>query len=93
MTQKRIELTPIDSVTVTTLVDNYVDINMFDEGLAKRVGLPTPKTPHTPAPLFEEGKVEMSRWPSTASQQCSQFVLVAVNGAYCLMQACRQGAW
>jgi 7,8-dihydropterin-6-yl-methyl-4-(beta-D-ribofuranosyl)aminobenzene 5'-phosphate synthase len=57
VSEARIELAPIDSVTVTTLVDNYVDALLWDQGPAKRAGLPTSKTPHTPAPLFEQGQV------------------------------------
>jgi len=54
----RIDLAPVDSVSVTPLVDNYIDTLLLDQGPAKRIGLlPTSSTPYTPAPLFEEGQV------------------------------------
>jgi len=51
-----IPLEPVDSVIVTTLVDNYVDVLMMDQGPAKRLGLPTDKTPRVPVAALEEGQ-------------------------------------
>jgi len=51
-----ITLEPIDSVTITTLVDNYVDILLTDQGPAKRLGLPTAETPRVAAAALEEGQ-------------------------------------
>ncbi len=52
----KIALEPVDSVTVTTLVDNYVDMLLMDQGPAKRPGLPTADTPRVPASVLEEGQ-------------------------------------
>ena len=52
----KIRLQPVDSVTVTTLVDNYFDMLLTDQGAAKRVGLPTTETPRVAAAAVEEGK-------------------------------------
>jgi 7,8-dihydropterin-6-yl-methyl-4-(beta-D-ribofuranosyl)aminobenzene 5'-phosphate synthase len=51
-----IPLEPVDSVTVTTLVDNYVDVLLMDQGPAKRLGFPTDKTPRVTASVLEEGQ-------------------------------------
>jgi 7,8-dihydropterin-6-yl-methyl-4-(beta-D-ribofuranosyl)aminobenzene 5'-phosphate synthase len=51
----RIGLEPVDSATVTTLVDNYVDVLLPDHGPAKRMGLPTSGTPRMPTSVLEEG--------------------------------------
>jgi 7,8-dihydropterin-6-yl-methyl-4-(beta-D-ribofuranosyl)aminobenzene 5'-phosphate synthase len=51
-----IQLESVDSVTITTLVDNYVDILLMDQGPAKRMGLPTDKTPRVAAGALEEGQ-------------------------------------
>src|SRR5438128_10335312 len=52
----KIRLQPVDSVTVTPLVDNYFDLLRTDQGPAKRVGLPTTETPRVAAAAVEEGK-------------------------------------
>src|SRR5436309_7148590 len=49
-------LEPVDSVTITTLVDNYFDLLLMDQGPAKRLGLPTTETPRVPAAALEEGQ-------------------------------------
>jgi 7,8-dihydropterin-6-yl-methyl-4-(beta-D-ribofuranosyl)aminobenzene 5'-phosphate synthase len=51
-----IALEPVDSVTITTLVDNHVDALLMDQGPAKRLGLPTAETPRVSAPVLEEGQ-------------------------------------
>ena len=56
MAHSAISLEPVDSVTVTTLVDNYVDVLLMDQGPAKRMGLPTDKTPRISAGALEEGQ-------------------------------------
>jgi 7,8-dihydropterin-6-yl-methyl-4-(beta-D-ribofuranosyl)aminobenzene 5'-phosphate synthase len=50
-----IPLAPVDSVHITTLVDNYVDALLLDHGPAKRPGFPTPETPRLKASILEEG--------------------------------------
>ncbi len=50
-----IPLDPVDAVSITTLVDNFVDVLMSDDGPAKRMGLPTPATPRIPAAFLETG--------------------------------------
>ena len=56
MPEPRVALPPVDSVTITTLVDNYVDMLLMDQGPAKRLGLPTAETPRVPASVLEEGQ-------------------------------------
>jgi 7,8-dihydropterin-6-yl-methyl-4-(beta-D-ribofuranosyl)aminobenzene 5'-phosphate synthase len=50
-----IPLEPVDSVAITTLVDNYVDALLLDQGPAKRPGFPTAETPRLNASVLEEG--------------------------------------
>ena len=52
----KIALQPVDSVSITTLVDNYFDLLLTDQGPAKRLGLPTTETPRAAAAAVEEGK-------------------------------------
>jgi 7,8-dihydropterin-6-yl-methyl-4-(beta-D-ribofuranosyl)aminobenzene 5'-phosphate synthase len=52
----RISLEPVDSVTITTLVDNYFDLLLTDHGPAKRIGLPTTGTPRVSVHIHEEGQ-------------------------------------
>jgi 7,8-dihydropterin-6-yl-methyl-4-(beta-D-ribofuranosyl)aminobenzene 5'-phosphate synthase len=52
-----IPLQPVDSVTITTLVDNYVNALMVDQGPAKRLSFPTSETPVLPASVLEEGQI------------------------------------
>jgi 7,8-dihydropterin-6-yl-methyl-4-(beta-D-ribofuranosyl)aminobenzene 5'-phosphate synthase len=49
-------LEPVDAVSITTLVDNFVDVLMMDDGPAKRMGLPTAATPRVPAAFLETGE-------------------------------------
>ena len=49
-------LEPVDSVTITTLVDNYFDLLLMDQGPAKRLGLPTADTPRISVGVLEEGQ-------------------------------------
>jgi len=51
-----IALEPVDSVTITTLVDNYFDLLLTDQGPAKRLGLPTTETPRVAVAALEEGQ-------------------------------------
>ena len=48
-----IPLEPVDSVTITTLVDNVSDMLLRDEGPAKRPPLGDPAAPRTPAAFLE----------------------------------------
>ncbi|HSP54757.1 MAG TPA: MBL fold metallo-hydrolase [Dehalococcoidia bacterium] len=50
-------LEPVDAVSITTLVDNFVDVLMLDDGPAKRMGLPTAATPRVPAAFLETGEI------------------------------------
>jgi 7,8-dihydropterin-6-yl-methyl-4-(beta-D-ribofuranosyl)aminobenzene 5'-phosphate synthase len=56
MPDSKIPLAPVDSVTITTLVDNYMDALLLDQGPAKRLGFPTADTPRVPASVLEEGE-------------------------------------
>jgi 7,8-dihydropterin-6-yl-methyl-4-(beta-D-ribofuranosyl)aminobenzene 5'-phosphate synthase len=49
-------LETVDAVSITTLVDNFVDVLMADDGPAKRIGLPTAATPRVPAAFLEAGE-------------------------------------
>jgi 7,8-dihydropterin-6-yl-methyl-4-(beta-D-ribofuranosyl)aminobenzene 5'-phosphate synthase len=51
-----IALEPVDSVVVTTLMDNLTDVLMPDQGPAKRAG-PRPDAPTRSAALMENGQV------------------------------------
>jgi 7,8-dihydropterin-6-yl-methyl-4-(beta-D-ribofuranosyl)aminobenzene 5'-phosphate synthase len=51
----QISVTPVDSVSITTLVDNYVDALLLDQGPAKRPGFPTADTPRLKVSVLEEG--------------------------------------
>jgi 7,8-dihydropterin-6-yl-methyl-4-(beta-D-ribofuranosyl)aminobenzene 5'-phosphate synthase len=51
-----IALEPVDSVTVTTLVDNVTDILLVDEGPAKRPPLAMSGYPSVPARFLEGGE-------------------------------------
>jgi len=52
----KIALQPVDSVSITTLVDNYFDMLLTDQGPAKRLGLPTTETPRVATAALEEGQ-------------------------------------
>jgi 7,8-dihydropterin-6-yl-methyl-4-(beta-D-ribofuranosyl)aminobenzene 5'-phosphate synthase len=51
-----LNLEPVDAVHITTLVDNYVDALLMDDGPAKRPGPPGPTTPRVPAAFLETGQ-------------------------------------
>jgi 7,8-dihydropterin-6-yl-methyl-4-(beta-D-ribofuranosyl)aminobenzene 5'-phosphate synthase len=71
-----IDLEPVDSVVVTTLMDNVFDALMPDQGPARRVTLGS--GPRRPSPLMTDGLV-----PGTliAEHGFSVLVTVAKNGA------------
>jgi 7,8-dihydropterin-6-yl-methyl-4-(beta-D-ribofuranosyl)aminobenzene 5'-phosphate synthase len=50
-----IPLQPVDSVTVTTLVDNFSDMLLQDQGPAKRPRLGDQAAPQVPAAFLEGG--------------------------------------
>ena len=52
-----IPLEPVDSISITTLVDNYIDVLMLDQGPAKRMGLPTASTPTVASNVLEQGEL------------------------------------
>jgi len=52
----QLAIQPVDSVSITTLVDNYFDMLLTDQGPAKRLGLPTTETPRVAAAALEEGQ-------------------------------------
>src|SRR5574341_133536 len=49
-------LEPVDAVHITTLVDNFIDVLMLDDGPARRMGLPTASSPRVPAAFLEAGE-------------------------------------
>ncbi len=51
-----VSLEPVDSVTITTLVDNAADVLLPDQGPAKRPGLPGREVPRLPAAFIEGGE-------------------------------------
>src|SRR4030042_91686 len=51
-----VPLEPVDSVTVTTLVDNVTDMLLQDQGPAKRPRLGDPRARRLPAALLEGGE-------------------------------------
>lgn len=51
-----IPLEPVESVTITTLVDNAVDMLLGDQGPAKRLGLASKDAPRAPAAVLEGGE-------------------------------------
>lgn len=53
----KIALEQVDSVTVTTLVDNFTDVLLQDQGPAKRPPRGGPSIPQRPASTLEGGKV------------------------------------
>ncbi len=54
---ERIPLEPVDAVHLTTLVDNYSDMLLLDQGPARRVGvIASAGMPRVPEPLFEQGE-------------------------------------
>jgi 7,8-dihydropterin-6-yl-methyl-4-(beta-D-ribofuranosyl)aminobenzene 5'-phosphate synthase len=72
-----IPLAPVDSLTITTLVDNFVDMLLLDQGPAKRLGLPTDKTPTLKAGVLEEGALADS---PLAEHGFSALISFAQNG-------------
>jgi len=52
-----VKLEPVDAVTVTTIMDNVVDVFMPDQGPAKRFGLAEHGRRRTPAAVMAEGDV------------------------------------
>src|SRR5215467_1089689 len=52
-----IQLEPVDSVTITTIVDNVSNIFMPDQGPAKRFGPADIGAVHTPTTILETGEV------------------------------------
>ena len=53
-----IQLEPVESVTVTTLVDNVADYLLQNQGPAKRPPLGDPGAPRVPATFLEGGQVQ-----------------------------------
>ena len=51
-----IQLVPVDSLTITTLVDNMTDLLLLDQGLAKRPPLTFSAYPSVSARFLEDGK-------------------------------------
>ncbi len=49
-------LEPVDSVTITTLVDNAVDMLLGDQGPAKRMGLAAKGAPRLPSAILDGGQ-------------------------------------
>lgn len=54
---ERVDLEPVDAVSLTTLVDNTSDMLLLDQGPAKRVGVLSAATaPRIPESIFEDGE-------------------------------------
>jgi 7,8-dihydropterin-6-yl-methyl-4-(beta-D-ribofuranosyl)aminobenzene 5'-phosphate synthase len=71
-------LEPVDAVHITTLIDNYSDSLMRDEGPARRVGATAGRRlPSIPAPTFEDGTTTASL---IAEHGFSALVTVIKNG-------------
>src|SRR3954454_22068050 len=51
-----IPLVPVDSLTITTLVDNMTDLLLLDEGPAKRAPFALTTYPSLPARFVEGGR-------------------------------------
>ncbi len=51
-----VPLEPVDSVHITTLIDNVCDMLAQDQGPAKRFGLSVAEAPRLPAPSLEGGQ-------------------------------------
>ena len=51
-----IPLEPVDSVAVTTICDNFIDIWLVDEGPARRLLSRGGEPPYVPVPTLEGGK-------------------------------------
>ena len=51
-----IPLEPVDSVAVTTICDNFIDIGLVDEGPARRLLSRGGEPPYVPVPTLEGGK-------------------------------------
>jgi 7,8-dihydropterin-6-yl-methyl-4-(beta-D-ribofuranosyl)aminobenzene 5'-phosphate synthase len=73
-----IPLEPIDSVSVTALVDNVSDMLLMDQGPAKRPGLGTPQAPRVPAATLETGETTDAL---LAEHGFSALISVAKNGS------------
>jgi 7,8-dihydropterin-6-yl-methyl-4-(beta-D-ribofuranosyl)aminobenzene 5'-phosphate synthase len=71
----QIDLDPVDSVVVTTLMDNVTDMLMPDQGPARRIALGA--GPWGPASIMEEGR---SPEPLVAEHGFSALVTVAKAG-------------
>jgi 7,8-dihydropterin-6-yl-methyl-4-(beta-D-ribofuranosyl)aminobenzene 5'-phosphate synthase len=72
-----IALEPVDSVTVTTLVDNVSDMLLMDQGPAKRPGLGTPGAPRLRAATLETGETADAL---LAEHGFSALITIARNG-------------
>jgi 7,8-dihydropterin-6-yl-methyl-4-(beta-D-ribofuranosyl)aminobenzene 5'-phosphate synthase len=72
-----IPLEAVDSVTITTLVDNVSDMLLMDQGPAKRPGLGTPGAPRLPAATLETGETADAL---LAEHGFSALISVAKNG-------------
>ena len=70
----QLALEPVESVTIATLVDNYVDMLLMDQGPAKRLGLPTTETPRVAASALEEGQT-----PDTPLAEHGFSVMISVT--------------
>jgi len=70
-------LDPVDGVTITTLVDNSLDVFLPDHGPAKRFGLPGPNYPTLPLATMDTGKVQ--DWPH-AEHGFSALITLEANG-------------
>jgi 7,8-dihydropterin-6-yl-methyl-4-(beta-D-ribofuranosyl)aminobenzene 5'-phosphate synthase len=72
----QLAIQPVDSVSITTLVDNYFDMLLTDQGPAKRLGLPTTDTPRVAAAALEEGQT-----PDTPLAEHGFSAMISLNSS------------
>lgn len=66
---QQIALLPVDSVSITILVDNVFDVLLTDQGPAKRPAF-GPRMPLVPTTTLEGGLAPDFSWHSTAFRLC-----------------------
>ena len=76
-TKPLVTLEPVDAVRITTLMDNYSDALMADQGPATRAFSAGPPSPWIPVPTFEGGQ---TRAPLLAEHGFSALVTVRKGG-------------
>ena len=78
-----IRLEPVDSVTVTTLMDNVSDMLMPESGTRQAAGPGGPGTPRSRPRRWNTGRCPTPWWPSTASPPWSRWSRTAREHRFC----------